>query len=216
MGTRARQQLVREVPTVLAGLLDVPRAEVQLDKGGALEADLVVRAGGHAFVVDVLDAAAPGLVAAHAEVVVTAVRKLRRKATPLPAVPYMTEPRRVRRRGGGRTPSTILLAAARDVSGGAAGSDASESKPYERVSSTVTVRSQEEYARLLVERNHRRQRWENQPAVDVRVEQLAREELLHLEAVRAGRAVRAWPWLGLEPEARCGIRERGGRGGETA
>lgn len=91
MGARSSQQLVREVPTVLAVLLDVPKAEVHLDKGGAPEADLVVRAGAHAFVVDVLEAAAPGPVAAHAERVVSAARKLRRKATPLLAVPYMTE-----------------------------------------------------------------------------------------------------------------------------
>ena len=35
-----------------------------------------------------------------------------------------------------------------------------ESKPYKRVGSTTTVMSQEEYARLLLERNHRRHRWE--------------------------------------------------------
>jgi ATP-dependent DNA helicase RecG len=53
-----------------------------------------------------------------------------------------------------------------------------ESKPYKRVGSTTTVMSQEEYARLLLDRNHSRHRWENQPAVDVRLEDLDREEIL--------------------------------------
>lgn len=53
-----------------------------------------------------------------------------------------------------------------------------ESKPYKRVGSTTTVMSQEEYARLLVDRNHSRHRWENQPAVGVRIEDLDREEIL--------------------------------------
>jgi ATP-dependent DNA helicase RecG len=53
-----------------------------------------------------------------------------------------------------------------------------ESKPYKRVGSTTTVMSQEEYARLLLDRNHSRHRWENQPAVGVRLEDLDREEIL--------------------------------------
>ncbi len=53
-----------------------------------------------------------------------------------------------------------------------------ESKPYKRVGSTTTVMSQEEYARLLLDRNHARYRWENQPAVGVRLEDLDDEEIL--------------------------------------
>ncbi|MBI2382494.1 MAG: putative DNA binding domain-containing protein [Gammaproteobacteria bacterium] len=53
-----------------------------------------------------------------------------------------------------------------------------ESRPYKRVGSTTTVMSQEEYARLLLDRNHSRHRWENQPAVGVRLEDLDREEIL--------------------------------------
>lgn len=53
-----------------------------------------------------------------------------------------------------------------------------ESKPYKRVGSTTTVMSQEEYARLLLDRNHARHRWENQPAVGVRLEDLDHEEIL--------------------------------------
>ncbi|MCC6747123.1 MAG: putative DNA binding domain-containing protein [Deltaproteobacteria bacterium] len=57
-----------------------------------------------------------------------------------------------------------------------------ESKPYKRVGSTTTVMSQEEYARLLLDRNHSRYRWENQPAVGVRLEDLDREEILRTRA----------------------------------
>ena len=53
-----------------------------------------------------------------------------------------------------------------------------ESKPYRRVGSTTTVMAQEEYARLLLDRNHSRHRWENQPAVGVRLEELDHEEIL--------------------------------------
>ena len=57
-----------------------------------------------------------------------------------------------------------------------------ESKPYKRVGSTTTVMSQEEYGRLLLDRNHSRHRWENQPAVGVRLEDLDREEILRTRA----------------------------------
>jgi ATP-dependent DNA helicase RecG len=57
-----------------------------------------------------------------------------------------------------------------------------ESKPYKRVGSTTTVMSQEEYARLLLDRNHSRHRWENQPAVGMRLEDLDREEILRTRA----------------------------------
>ncbi len=57
-----------------------------------------------------------------------------------------------------------------------------ESKPYKRVGSTTTVMSQEEYARVLLDRNHSQHRWENQPAVGVRLEDLDREEILRTRA----------------------------------
>ncbi|MDX2053244.1 MAG: hypothetical protein SFV15_12675 [Polyangiaceae bacterium] len=53
-----------------------------------------------------------------------------------------------------------------------------EAKPYKRVGSTTTVMSQEEYGRPLLDRNHSRHRWENQPAVGVRLDDLDREEVL--------------------------------------
>jgi len=53
-----------------------------------------------------------------------------------------------------------------------------EGKPYRRVGSTTTVMAQDEYARLLLDRNHSRHRWENQPAMRVRLEDLDHEEIL--------------------------------------
>jgi ATP-dependent DNA helicase RecG len=52
-----------------------------------------------------------------------------------------------------------------------------ESRPYKRVGSTTTLMS-----RLLLDRNHSRHRWENQPAVGVRLEDLDREEILRTRA----------------------------------
>lgn len=57
-----------------------------------------------------------------------------------------------------------------------------EGKPYRRVGSTTTVMAQDEYARLLLDRNHSRHRWENQPAVSVRLEDLDHEEILRTRA----------------------------------
>jgi ATP-dependent DNA helicase RecG len=57
-----------------------------------------------------------------------------------------------------------------------------ESKPYKRVGSTTTVMSQDEYARLLLDRNHSRHRWENRPAVGVSLEDLDHEEILRTRA----------------------------------
>jgi ATP-dependent DNA helicase RecG len=53
-----------------------------------------------------------------------------------------------------------------------------EEEPYKRVGPTTTVMSQEEYERLLLDRNHTRHRWENQPAAGARLEDLDREEIL--------------------------------------
>lgn len=53
-----------------------------------------------------------------------------------------------------------------------------DARPYKRVGSTTTGMPQDEYARQLLDRNHSRHRWENQPAVGVRLEDLDREEIL--------------------------------------
>lgn len=51
-------------------------------------------------------------------------------------------------------------------------------RPYERVGTTTSVMPQERYESLLLERAHARKRWENQPAVDVRLGDLDHEEIL--------------------------------------
>lgn len=57
-----------------------------------------------------------------------------------------------------------------------------DDKPYKRVGSTTTTMSQDEYMRLLLDRNHARHRWENQPAERVRLEDLDHEEILRTGA----------------------------------
>ena len=85
----SEKQLVAEIPAALASLLDVPQAEVEVQAGS--EPDLLVSAAGHAFAVEVLGAASPGALTAHAAQVVDAARRQRRKVVPLLAVPFMTE-----------------------------------------------------------------------------------------------------------------------------
>ena len=53
-----------------------------------------------------------------------------------------------------------------------------DGKAYRRVGSTTSVMAQEEYGRLLLDRNHSRHRWENQPAVGVGLDDLDHEEIL--------------------------------------
>ncbi len=57
-----------------------------------------------------------------------------------------------------------------------------DDKPYKRVGSTTTTISQDEYMRLLLDRNHARHRWENQPAEGVRLEDLDHDEILRTRA----------------------------------
>lgn len=113
----SESQLIAEVPAALAGLLAVPKGEVKIERGDAPDADLVVLAAGHTFVVNVLRAVSPGPVVAHAERVVTAVKKLRRKATPLLVVPFMTEAGR-RAAEGARVPWFDLSGNARIIAPG--------------------------------------------------------------------------------------------------
>lgn len=90
MAVRPKEkQLVAEVPAALASLLDVPQEDVKVEAGS--EADLVVSAAGHSFVVEVLGAASPGALAAHASQVAAAARRQGRKAVPLLVVPFMSD-----------------------------------------------------------------------------------------------------------------------------
>lgn len=83
----SEKQLVAELPTALASLLDVPPEDVKVQPG--TEPDLLVRTAGHSFVVEVLGAASPGALAAHASQVAVAARRQRPKAMPLLVVPFM-------------------------------------------------------------------------------------------------------------------------------
>ena len=53
-----------------------------------------------------------------------------------------------------------------------------DGRPYRRVETTTSVMPQERYEALLLDRAHARRRWENQPAVDVTLDDLDHEEIL--------------------------------------
>jgi len=53
-----------------------------------------------------------------------------------------------------------------------------DGRAFERIGNTTRKMSQERYETLLLERAHARRRWENQPAVGVRIKDLDREEIL--------------------------------------
>jgi hypothetical protein len=61
-----------------------------------------------------------------------------------------------------------------------------DGRPYQRVETTTSRMPQERYESLLLDRMHARRRWENQPAVGVRMEDLDAEEILRTreDAVR--------------------------------
>jgi ATP-dependent DNA helicase RecG len=75
--------------------------------------------------------------------------------------------------GGGRTVIVLDAPSAREHA-----PFIFEGKAYRRVGSATTVMAQEEYGRLLLDRNHSRHRWENRPAVGVHLEDLDHEEIL--------------------------------------
>ncbi len=53
-----------------------------------------------------------------------------------------------------------------------------DGRAYQRVQSTTSVMPRETYEAMLLERAHARRRWENQPAVDVTLDDLDHEEIL--------------------------------------
>ena len=53
-----------------------------------------------------------------------------------------------------------------------------DGRPYQRVGTSTSRMPQDRYESLLLERMHARRRWENQPAVGVRLEDLDHEEIL--------------------------------------
>jgi ATP-dependent DNA helicase RecG len=64
-----------------------------------------------------------------------------------------------------------------------------DGRAFERIGNTTRKMSQEHYETLLLERAHARRRWENQPAVGVRIRDLDREEILRTRelAIQQGR-----------------------------
>lgn len=80
-----------QVPSTLATLLDVPEREVKSRREEAPGADLIVSVAGLTFVVEVLRSAASGPITAHAERAARVARKLRKRATSLLVVPFMSE-----------------------------------------------------------------------------------------------------------------------------
>jgi ATP-dependent DNA helicase RecG len=55
-----------------------------------------------------------------------------------------------------------------------------EGRPFERVGSTTRKMSQERYEKLLLERAHSKRRWENQPAEEVTLKEIDREEVFRI------------------------------------
>jgi hypothetical protein len=91
MGTRPDEsRLASKVPAALAALLDVPRAEVEV-RSDANGAELVVSAAGQTFAVEVSAAATAGPVFERAERATLAAKRLRKRAIPLVAVPFMRD-----------------------------------------------------------------------------------------------------------------------------
>ncbi len=64
-------------------------------------------------------------------------------------------------------------------------------RPYRRIGPTTSVMPQQEYQRLLLERGHSRNRWENRPAEGFDIEDLDGEEIL--KTVRLGIAAGRLP-----------------------
>ena len=58
-----------------------------------------------------------------------------------------------------------------------------DGRAYQRVQTTTSVMPQDRYEAMLLDRAHARRRWENQPAVDVRLEDLDHEEILRTREV---------------------------------
>ncbi len=55
-----------------------------------------------------------------------------------------------------------------------------EGRPYERVGSTTRKMSQEKYEKLLFERAHSKRRWENQPADEITLKDIDRDEVFRI------------------------------------
>ena len=88
--------LVQRVAATLSALLAIPEKDVRIERDvrthglSPNDADLVVSASGHIFVVEVMRTGGAGLIAAHAERAAKAATAARGRATPVVAVPFMS------------------------------------------------------------------------------------------------------------------------------
>ena len=78
-------------------------------------------------------------------------------------------------------------------------------KSYKRVGSTTTVISADEYNRILVERMHKEERWENQPATGWSIDDLDADEIRHTIAEAARRRRLAEPATREVPDMLRGL-----------
>jgi hypothetical protein len=110
----SEEQLARQVPAVLASLLDLPEKDVTTERvspGSDPGFDLILRAAGQTFVAQLRATATLGAIAAQARDLVATVKQSRRPAIPLIVVPFMTE--------AGRRAATAAGASWFDLSGNA-------------------------------------------------------------------------------------------------
>lgn len=86
-----------------------------------------------------------------------------------------------------------------------------EGRPFERVSNTTRKMSQERYEKLLLERAHSKRRWENQPADEVALKDIDREELLRIVEIARSVGRLVGPVGRSLPDAldRFGLRKNG-------
>lgn len=104
-------KLRREIHAALAVLLDIAPKDVRALPAGRTNADLVLAAAGHTFVIEASAAATAGPLADRARQAVTLARRQRRGAIPVVVVPYMPE--------GGRAACQAAGASWFDLSGNA-------------------------------------------------------------------------------------------------
>jgi ATP-dependent DNA helicase RecG len=67
-------------------------------------------------------------------------------------------------------------------------------RPFRRVASTTSLMPQSEYQRRLLQRDHARERWENQIAIGYRVKDLDATEIRQMvsDSIAAGRLLEQW------------------------
>ena len=119
MGSRSEHdRLAVKVPETLAGLLGVSLADLELRSDDPSGADLVIAAG-RTFVVEVNKSTSAAPIAAAAKKVLELAKRVRRRAVPLVAVPFMGEvgARSARRPASAGSTSAATRTSSRRASG---------------------------------------------------------------------------------------------------